>query len=228
MILRRVSQGEDVGIAIETLIREIRDYSYGDLIHIVLTGGGTGMKVTQRLREVAEAVSDSQWKRVHLWWGDERFIEADSTLRNDYQIHEILGKYFATDRVHRVASSDTCASVDEAAALYAAELSKFEFPCPQFALTFLGLGPDGHIASLFPHTKQLHASAVCVPIHESPKPPPQRVSMTLSTLNSSEKTLLFASGDNKEAALARLIATHGSVDETPARGIAASSVEILA
>ncbi len=228
MKLRQVSQGNDVDIAIATLVGALRECPTSELLHVVLTGGSTGIKINARLYEVAGALHESIWNRVHLWWGDERFVAAESPLRNDYRIQESLGIFFSPDRVHQVASTDNCKSVSEAAHQYATELAKFGSPSPHFAITFLGVGPDGHVASLFPYSQQLHSNKVCVSVVDSPKPPSERISMTFKTLNRSERTLLFASGANKGMALRKLLSPIGSIDEIPARGVTAGILEVLA
>jgi len=214
-------------IAVESLIQTLQESPSRDLLHVVLTGGGSGMQVNSQLGYVAASLPDSIWNRVHLWWGDERFVPRDSEQRNDLGIRETLGSFFARDRGHQVAASDDCPSVHAAAHAYAHELKKFANPSPRFTFVMLGMGPDGHIASLFPHSRQLRASEACVAVLDSPKPPPERVTMTFPTLNNSHKTLIFAAGVSKQEALRRVLAPNGSVDETPARGIKAQALEIF-
>ena len=214
-------------IAVASLIQTLRESSSSDLLHVVLTGGGSGMQVNSQLGYVAASLPDSIWSRVHLWWGDERFVPRDSEQRNDLGIRETLGPYFTRDRVHQVEASDNCPSVHAAAHAYAHKLRMFANPSPRFTFVMLGMGPDGHIASLFPHSRQLHASEACVAVIDSPKPPPERVTMTFPTLNNSHKTLIFAAGADKQEALRRVLAPSGSVDETPARGVTAQELEIF-
>ena len=197
--------------------------SVGD-IHIALTGGTSGSQVTQQLRVLAEELPIDTWNRVHLWWSDERFVPLSSPERNDAGIASILGDFYHPDHVHRVAGSDQCATVGIAADLYSAELVKYGPLGPQFDITVLGLGPDGHIASLFPHSKQLYAQEPCIAVTDSPKAPPQRVTFTYSTLNRSELTVMLAAGEGKEAALAATINEVGSIEETPARGVSANQL----
>ena len=217
----------DMNAFVNNVIKSLERASSNELLHIVLTGGTTGGVFNLKLGEIASALPASVWKRVHLWWGDERFLPTQSDERNDYGIREILGHYFDDDRVHQVSHSDECGSVNEAASLYAHELGRYGSPSPRFTYVLLGMGPDGHVASLFPRSPQLEATEVCVPVRDSPKPPPERVTMTFPTLNNSENTTIFAAGENKKQALNRLLAPSGSVDVTPARGISARELEIL-
>ncbi len=217
----------DVSVIVNIAIKTLEGSSSSELLHIVLTGGSSGMAFNSQLGDIAAALPASVWNRVHLWWGDERFVPRHSEQRNDYRVREILGHYFAADRVHQVKHSDECPSVNHAAYLYCRELAKYGSPSPRFTLVMLGMGHDGHIASLFPWSPQLHAIEVCVPVADSPKPPPERVTMTFPTLNNSDKTVIFAAGVSKQNALNRVLADSGSVDETPARGILARELEIL-
>jgi 6-phosphogluconolactonase len=197
------------------------------LIHVVLTGGETGTAITKGLWDVAAAIDPSVWSRVHLWWGDERFVPRDSPDRNDYRISNILGSYYSPNRVHRVLGSDECDNVQDAAADYTKQLLAFGFHGPQFRLVLLSLGPDGHVASLFPYSEQLSQTEPCVPVLNSPKPPPERVTLTFEMLNRSELTLLFAFGDSKSDARHRLTSAKGTVTETPGRGLKPSHLEVL-
>ncbi len=217
----------DLNAIVDNVINSLERSSSSDLLHIVLTGGTTGGEFNLKLGEIASSLPTSVWRRVHLWWGDERFLPTQSDQRNDYKIWEVLGAYFDDDRVHQVSHSNECESVNEAASLYAQELGRYGSPSPRFTYVLLGMGPDGHVASLFPRSPQLDATEVCVPVLDSPKPPPERVTMTFPTLNNSEKTAMFAAGESKRDALNRLLASSGSVDVTPARGISARELEIL-
>jgi 6-phosphogluconolactonase len=217
----------DMNAIVDNVIKSLERSSSSDLLHIVLTGGTTGGEFNLKLGEIASSLPTSVWRRVHLWWGDERFLPTQSDQRNDYKIREILGAYFDDNRVHQVSHSNECGSVNEAASLYAQELGRYGSPSPRFTYVLLGMGPDGHVASLFPRSPQLDATEVCVPVLDSPKPPAERVTMTFPTLNNSEKTAIFAAGENKKDALNRLLASSGSVDVTPARGISARELETL-
>lgn len=198
--------------------------------HIVLTGGGAGMSITSRLQEVAKALSPRLWSNVHMWWGDERFVPIDSELRNDHNVEQLLGEFYIAENVHRAPSTDDCHSVFEAAHIYANELARFgskNLSTPQFDVVLLGLGPDGHVASLFPHSPLITDTGVCFGLENSPKPPPQRITMSFSTLNCSTTTVILASGAAKDQARERLTTRSGSIQQTPALGISAREIVIL-
>jgi 6-phosphogluconolactonase len=196
-------------------------------IHVALTGGSTGKEVMRRLGSIAADTEPSVWDRVHLWWGDERFVDCNSAERNDFQIHEILGSYYSSNRIHRVLGSDQCDSVEAAAADYTKRLLSFGNHGPRFTFVLLSLGPDGHVASLFPYSEQLTQTEPCVAVVNAPKIPRQRVTMTFVMLNRSEHTMLLALGESKRLALQRLNDPEGSISMTPGRGISAKNLQII-
>lgn len=198
-----------------------------ELVHIVLTGGKVGSAITQRLREVATTVPETAWERVHLWWGDERFVPYDSDQRNDFGIESILGDLYSEDRVHRVRGREPGLDANSSAQEYAHQLLRFGSSGPKFSLVILGMGPDGHIASLFPYSQQLRDTALCVAVTDSPKPPLERITMTFTALNNSSVTVILAEGLEKKLALKHLMDHTGSIEQTPARGITAPVLEIL-
>jgi 6-phosphogluconolactonase len=191
--------------------------------HVVLTGGSVGMLITHKLSQVAESVPERVWANTHFWWGDERFVASDHADRNDRHIKSALADYFIESNVHRVTPSDRIADAQGSADRYMHELLNFgeNGTAPQFCFVILGVGPDGHIASLFPGRAELNSHAIALPVLDCPKPPPARVTLSYPTLNNSECTLLLVGGENKRDALTSIMSTRGSIDSTPARGIEA-------
>jgi 6-phosphogluconolactonase len=110
---------------------------------------------------------------------------------------------------------------EEAAAAYARELDGTVLD-----VALNGMGPDGHTASLFPGFPQVHAEGVCLPVHDAPKPPPDRVTLTLSKLNESHRVVLLVTGAAKAPLLARVLA--GPDPEVPASLLARDRLEIIA
>lgn len=191
------------------------------LMHIALTGGRTG---TATLATIGTNGSALDWSRIHLWWGDERFLPAGDAERNDTGADETLISrvQIPAANVHRVAASNAGLTLDDAAADYRAQLATFDhagWGHPEFALVFLGVGPDGHIASLFPHRRGINVTDVpAIAVHDSPKPPAERVSLTRPVLNSASHVWLMLTGADKAAALGLALAG-ASRDEVPAAGI---------
>jgi len=200
-----------------------------ELQHVVLTGGGMGISITNQLVSVAKKVPQQTWANTHFWWGDERFVEAASIDRNDFGIKSSLGEFYIEQNIHRMPAADQVHSAVESANEYALDLIDFGSAGspPRFSLVILGVGPDGHIASLFPGSPELDSRLIAMPIFEAPKPPPTRVTLGFSTLNNSQLTLLLLGGEVKRAALTALLEPVGSVEITPARGIQADTLYAL-
>jgi 6-phosphogluconolactonase len=191
----------------------------GEVPHIGLTGGSIAEELH---RELARRAADSSvdWSRVAFWWGDERFVPADSPDRNAGQARAALLDHVLVDpaNVHEVPASDQVATAEDAAEAYAAAMR--EHGGGFFEVLMLGIGPDGHCASLFPGHPALDArDAVAVAVHDSPKPPPDRVSLTLEAMARCRAVWFIASGEGKAQAVARALAEDGTVSETPARGV---------
>ena len=177
---------------------------------VLLTGGTVAMAVYRKFS--ADAVA---WADVEFWFGDERFIGIDLPDRNDGQARDAFLERVGATRVHALADNDCSLSAADAARAYAKTL-----PDEPFDVTLLGVGADGHIASLFPGFPQLHETEEStVAVFDSPKPPPVRVSLTLPALANSDAVLFIVAGADKADAVARALAPDGTVDETPARGV---------
>lgn len=194
----------------------------GETPQVVLTGGTVARLVH---REIAARASgyDVDWDRVVFWFGDERFVVRESADRNAGQAREDLLDVVGATRVHEIPPVEDANGVADAARQYSDLLGA---ECTDgFDLVMLGMGPDGHVASLFPGYPQLSAEdAIAVAVLDSPKPPPLRVSLTFPTLNNSKAVWFLVSGAEKADATARAWAFEGSVAETPARGITGPSV----
>lgn len=194
----------------------------GRIAHIALTGGSMGGAV---LRAVAAhpKVGTIDWSLVHFWWGDERFVARDDADRNAVQSREALLDHIdvPAENVHEIPASDSGLTLDEAAEAYAQELARFaddEQAWPSFAVCFLGVGPDGHIASLFPdRTEVTETSAAALPVRDSPKPPPERVTLTRPVINASKRVWLVLTGADKASALGLALAG-ASYTNVPAAG----------
>lgn len=177
---------------------------------VLLTGGTIANSAYRLLRE--DAVD---WANVEFWFGDERYVPADLPDRNDGQARDAFLTRVGATRVHTVADNDCSLSASEAAALYATSL-----PHDPFDVALFGVGPDGHVASLFPGFPQLAVTeAGTAAVFDSPKPPPIRITLTYPALTNSAAVWFLVSGADKADAVARALAPSGSVEETPARGV---------
>ena len=189
----------------------------GEEPHVVLTGG-TIAEAVHRQIALQSAAFDVDWSRVVFWWGDERFVAPDSADRNALDARQTFLDVVGATQVHEIPSTAGAADVDAAATAYA-DLVRGSGG-GEFDLVMLGMGPDGHVASLFPGFPQLDAQdAIAVPVTGSPKPPPERVSLTFEALNRTRSVWFLVTGDGKADAVRRALADDGDLHETPARGI---------
>lgn len=167
------------------------------------------------------------WAHLDLWWGDERFLPEGDPERNVTQAREALLDAVPLDpaRVHAMAPSDGPfgSDVEAAAAAYAAELAAAAGPedhaqVPSFDVLMLGVGPDTHVASLFPEHPATHESVrTVVGVHGSPKPPPTRISLTFPAIRAAREVWLLAAGEDKAGAVALALSAPGEV-QAPASG----------
>ncbi len=186
-----------------------------EVAHVSMTGGSMGSQIVRSLAaEPARAAVD--WSRVHVWWGDERYLPAGDPDRNDTQNSEAGLDTLGLDpeHVHRVPGPDTTASAEEAAERYADTLRRSGSGA--FDVMVLGVGPDGHVASLFPHHPAAGTTGTpTTAVHDSPKPPPTRVSMTRECLERSREVWFLVAGADKADAVRRGV-TGSPFEETPA------------
>ena len=191
----------------------------GRVPSVALTGGTIADAIHRAVGALDPGALD--WSHVEVWWGDERYVPEDSEDRNAGAARRDLLDRVPVDpaRVHAMPASDAGhADLEAAAAAYEAEVR--EHGTGTFDLVMLGLGPDGHVASLFPGFEQLHVEdALVLPVTGSPKPPPERITLSFAALNRTREVWFLVSGEGKAAAVARGRATEGSVEETPARGV---------
>ena len=199
---------EAIAERLSALVADLQ--AQGRTPRVVLTGGTIAAAAYQRIDANA-----ADWHDVEFWFGDERFMPEGHADRNDQQARDAFLDRVGATGVHSIADNDCSLSAAQAADEYAAAL-----PDEPFDLVLLGMGSDGHVASLFPHHAMLHEiDRACAELFDSPKPPPVRISMTFPTLNRTNAAWFLVSGDEKADAVARALANDGTVDETPARGV---------
>jgi 6-phosphogluconolactonase len=191
--------------------------------HLVLTGGGIGTKVMAAI--AASPARDAvDWRLVDFWWGDERFEATGDQERNETGARSALLDHLALDpsRVHVIPGPDgpDGDDPDAAATRYAAELAAAadgEGSVPVFDVLMLGIGPEGHVASIFPDSPAAHAGGTVVAVRNSPKPPPTRISLTFGALQAAREAWVLASGAEKAEAVAAALSGVSQV-ELPAAG----------
>jgi 6-phosphogluconolactonase len=201
---------------------------------VVLTGGGVGTAVLRRVAELAEAPEHAvvDWSLVDVWWGDERFVPADDPERNELGAQQALLSHVPVDpeRVHPMPSSDAgFDEPEEAAAWYAEQLAAAAtrpdltapprgpaassrtvgggeaLQLPRFDVLLLGMGPEGHVASIFPDSPAVSDPRAVLAVRDCPKPPPTRITLGFSAITSAEEVWLLVSGEAKADAVARAL-----------------------
>ena len=189
---------------------------------VVLTGGSNGIGLLKALGDHAGRID---WTAVQLFWGDDRYVPGDDDERNDKQAREALLDHIGIPpgNVHPMPASDGEFGPDLPAAALAyehllaahAELGQ---PTPRFDVHLLGMGPEGHINSLFPDTPAVReATRMVVAVDDSPKPPPQRITLTLPAIRRSREVWLMVSGAAKAEAVAAAVGGAAAVS-IPAAG----------
>jgi 6-phosphogluconolactonase len=175
----------------------------GRTVHVSLAGGETPRATYERLPELVDS-----WDLVELWLGDERMVPPDDPESNYRLLAETLLR--GTGAVAHPVPTD--GSAEEAAAAYAKQIRERVPSCsgglPALDVALLGLGEDGHTASLFPHSPALEMRGeICVAVHDAPKPPPDRVSLTLDALRAVRSVLILAVGSAKANAVASALSS---------------------
>jgi 6-phosphogluconolactonase len=194
---------------------------------VVLTGGGIGIEL---LRQVARLAAEPEhavvdWTAVEVWWGDERFVPADDDERNERQAREALLDRvdISEERVHAMPPSDAgFPGPDEAAEWYAGQLAAAApegRPFPRFDVLLLGIGPEGHVASIFPGSPAVTDERPVFAVRNSPKPPPTRISLGYRAINSAEEVWLLVAGESKAEAVARALEEDTTPAQLPAAGV---------
>ncbi|MDF5753716.1 6-phosphogluconolactonase [Spongiactinospora sp. TRM90649] len=210
-------------VAARLISRLVDRQSAAGSASLVLTGGTVGLAT---LAEVAATPARDavDWRHLDIWWGDERFLDEGDAERNETGARAALLDHVDVDpeRVHVMRGPDSGMSAEESAEAYARELRRAarpedHGPVPAFDLLLLGMGPDGHVASLFPESPALYDERPVVAVHGSPKPPPTRISLTMPSIRAAREVWVVAAGEEKAKA-ARLALGGAGVMQIPAAG----------
>lgn len=195
------------------------------IARVVLTGGGAGIGLLEQLRDLDWAAQRQQedfptlridWSRVHVFFGDERVVPVDHPDSNEGQARSALLDHVPVNPswIHSYLLGEL--SPAQSAAHYQRVLTQW---APKgFDLHLLGMGGEGHINSLFPHTDALRESSqLVVPVFDSPKPPAERVTLTMPAIESAQHVWLLVSGQEKAEAAGHVMAGSDPLD-WPAAG----------
>ena len=173
-----------------------------EVARVALSGGRTPLRTYELLAQQAV-----QWDAIELWFVDERCVEPEHEQSNYRTVQTALLQRLPAPprRVQRMRGE---LGADAGAQLYAELLCSCVPPCveglPALDVAVLGTGPEGHVASLFPDAPALHvgAQAICLGVHDSPKPPPERITLSLAMLRAARRCVLIATGAEKAPAVA--------------------------
>lgn len=188
----------------------------GKLPRLVLTGGGVGIATLEQVRQspAREAVD---WSQVEFYWGDERYLPPGDPERNEVQARAALLDHVPVTPAHvHPMGADKGEPAEVAAAEYAEVIGEGAFD-----ITLLGIGPEGHTASVFPHSPAVRVGEpTVVAVHDSPKPPPTRISLTLAAIRRSAEVWIIAGGAAKAEPLAEAFngASEADIPLAGARG----------
>jgi 6-phosphogluconolactonase len=188
--------------------------------HLALAGGTTPRRTYELL-----AAEIDDWTGVEIWFGDERAVGADDPESNYRMAQETLLAGSGGPEVHRIEGER---GPEEAAAAYGALLAErlpTENGVPALDLTLQGLGPDGHTASLFPGNRAVEAEGICVAVHDAPKPPPDRITLTAPVLRAARAIVFLATGSDKADAVRKLLA--GPNPTVPASLLGGERTEVI-
>lgn len=185
---------------------------------IVLTGGTVGIGSLAAIAHHPDR-DEIDWRAVRVWWGDERFVPTSNPDRNEVQATDaLLGQLPLTlSNVFRFPAADGI-TLESARDRFEHTIRDEFLGDPRFDLVLCGIGPDGHVASLFPGRDHGDGTQFVIAVDDSPKPPPRRLSLTFETLNRGDKVWIVCAGADKADAIGRLM-QGAPVSEIPAAGL---------
>jgi len=186
---------------------------------VALAGGNTPRAIYKLL--ATDYREQIEWPRVHFFWGDERYVPINDPDSNYRMVRETLFDHvpILAENVHRMPTDFI--QPETAAQNYEKKLQDF-WPAslPRFDLIQLGLGPDGHILSLFPNSSLLQEEKRLVAVvTDSPKPPPTRITLTLPVINHAAQIHFFVTGAEKAEALRATLEGARDLKRFPAQAV---------
>jgi len=191
--------------------------------------GGTTPRKTYELLGSEPYSRQINWTLVHIFWGDERSVPPESPDSNYRMAHEILLSKIPIPavQVHRMLANEP--NRDAASQEYVEEMQRVfaTDDIPSFDLIQLGMGPEGHTASLFPHQEALHEERRLVMPVSVPKPPPDRLTFTPPLLNAARNLLFLVTGSDKADALHAVLEGPYQPDEYPAQIVRPPNGEVV-
>lgn len=208
----------EAAVATDVLIELARAIAENGRADIVLTGGTVGIGSLAAIAHHPDR-DEVDWREVRFWWGDERFVPTSDPDRNEGQATDaLLGKLPLTlSHVFRFPAADGI-TLESARDRFEQTIRDEFLGEPRFDVVLCGIGPDGHVASLFPGREHGDGSRFVIAVDDSPKPPPRRLSMTFEALNRGNRVWIVCAGTDKADAIRRLM-RGAPVSEIPATGL---------
>ena len=193
---------------------------------IALAGGNTPRTLYRLLG--SEYRDDMPWADLHVFWGDERYVPATDSQSNYRMVRETLLDHVPCPAGQIHAMPTGFAQPADAAEAYAGVLRHvFESPAPQFDAILLGLGADGHTASLFPHAPALREAVRPVVAVTAPASPPIRLTLTMPVLTRARHVFVLLDGPEKATALDLVLAPGADPDRYPAAGLLRATGQLI-
>ena len=196
---------------------------------VALSGGSTPRALHQRLTQspLCESVD---WANVHVFWGDERMVPPDDIESSYRMARETLLAHVPIPAANIYPVPTIGGTPEAAAGAYEETLiAVFGADLPRVDLILLGIGPDGHTASLFPgHPEPVRPSAaLAVAVHNAPKPPPVRITFTYKLINAAANVLFLVAGADKASALRGVLRGPTDLARLPAQGVRPERGELV-
>lgn len=201
--------------------------SVQESIHILLSGGNTPGLLFMKLS--GKYASEIEWDRIHFWWGDERCVSPDDDQSNFNSANEFLFSNISipAQNIHRIKGEN---NPEEEAKRYAEEISlnlNFRGDSPVFDLVLLGLGEDGHTASIFPDELELFEDERICAVTRHPLSGQPRITITGKVLNNANRIFFLVTGESKAQRIAEIMNDDEAAKLLPAYYISPKNGELI-
>lgn len=178
----------------QAVVEQIQErLTHTSKVRVALTGGSDGSAITTEIDRLTRSMS-LPIGCVHVWWSDERFVELEDELRNDLELvnAQITQGPNSALTIHRAPAPSQVSNIADAVTI-----CESDFDGPNFDIAVVGVGPDGHFASLFPEIWDKSAQANFLAVTNSPKPPSQRLTASYELLSKTTHVIVAGTGSTK-------------------------------
>jgi len=221
------ADSKDVVKALAKEIYKLTISSVQERFNILLSGGNTPTELFKKItKKYAETID---WERVHFWWGDERCVTPDNENSNFKQAHDFLLSQIniPAENIHRIKGEN---NPEEEAVGYAVEIKEnihFRGENPVFDLVLLGLGEDGHTASIFPDELELFEDERICAVAKHPLTGQKRITITGRVLNNANRVFFMVTGANKALRISEIMNDDEAAKLLPAYYISPANGELI-